>query len=78
MNPPDVKHVLRDGARNITYRLWAYRKLSPREVEYCILQFIARMKKKPKRRLDDGRPALRYQRSGISDKHLIFQITADF
>ena len=49
MNPPDVKHVLRDGARNITYRLWAYRKLSPREVEYCMLQFIARMKKKAKR-----------------------------
>ena len=31
-----------------------------------------------KHRLDDGRPALRYQRSGISDKHLIFQITPDF
>lgn len=29
-------------------------------------------------RRDDGRPALRYQRSEVSEKHLIFEITPDF
>lgn len=49
MNPPNVKHVVRDEAKSITYKLWAYRQLSAREVRFHTLDCIELMKKKPKR-----------------------------
>lgn len=48
MNAPNVKHVVRDEGKNITYKLWAYRKLNAREVRFHTLHFVSRMKKKPK------------------------------
>ena len=49
MNMPDVKHVIHDESNNITFRLWAYRKLTAKEQRHHTAQCIARMKTKPKR-----------------------------
>ena len=49
MNQPNIKHVVRDETKNITYKLWAYRQLNGREVRFHTLHCISMMKKKPKR-----------------------------
>lgn len=49
MNAPGIKHVVRDESKNITYKLWAYRQLSAREVRFHTLHCISMMKKTPKR-----------------------------
>lgn len=49
MQMPNVATTGKDSANNITYHVMAYRSLSPQELQFCVRQYRAQTKKKPKR-----------------------------
>ena len=49
MLPPDVKTVFKDEKLQITYEIWAYRKVTEFEVQAQIGLFLRQMAKKKKK-----------------------------
>lgn len=48
MQLPDIANIAKDQRRNIAYKVMAYRKLEPREVEQAVRAFLAMNKRRIK------------------------------
>jgi hypothetical protein len=49
IEPPKVKHVVKDSKAGITYEVMAYRKLSGSEVHFAIAQYLSQRKSRPRK-----------------------------
>jgi hypothetical protein len=49
MDPPKVNNQAYDSERDITYEVYAYRKLSEQELIHAVAVFVRSQKGKPKR-----------------------------
>ena len=48
MQLPDIANMAKDPKRKITYKVMAYRKLEPGEVEQAVRYFLSRNKRRIK------------------------------